>query len=803
MIIITPSCLKNTTRLIISLVQFTVLSSVFVLNPLVYASNIQRLSFPGDGNLLHVSNWQISSEEHNISDDINLPMLAPSSWDQVTFRSIFHITDSLQNKNLNLRISKIIGIASIKINNIAVRHRLNYPTNFTIPIPQNLLNTNGENSLEIDIKKLQSPDEGIPEMVRLFSREKNLGICGEVYLTWDKNVRFSGMNHRYSNKSLSYHYQLIINDPTLISKAPFSKIRCEEEILAPDGMIIHKRFEYLDLSELNKNFTRTINITEPQLWSADTSLFYTISLRALSGLGSVASFEQKIGLREFDIKEGNFYINEQATKIKGCTYRINYPVYLSDDIEKQSISFYKQIRDDLIDIKKIGFNSIRFPQDAAHPYCFHLADSLGLYLFIENGFWRIPEPYFKNDRLLQASKTIADEAITDYAHHPSFMALGLGTEIPIHLPAVEKFILILKRYIEQKSSVALYLIPLNHHFIKTKPVTDFYIFNKYDISLLTNYEEVLNFFRNNSHTDIKPLWGNVGFSLSNGNEIEDNSISENIQATKMNSFFQLLNTNSNHNGYFIETYRDWQSDVPARIALSSDDGRCVYPYGLLDWKGNKRKIYHLMPELLNNQIRTSIMKPLDVIKTNYFSISVFILSIFFFYIYQRDYRFRENLKRSLSHPFGFFVDLRDRRIISILDSTIIGLYTNFLVATIIAAYLFFMRDNLLFDEYLSSVLVPLNLKSFYVKIIDSPMKISFLIWIFFYFMQLTVVIILKILNLFAVEKIRFRQYLAICNWAGAPLLFLLPASLLSYHLMFYKWYYWLCYFNPGNFLLMV
>lgn len=46
-------------------------------------------------------------------------------------------------------------------------------------------------------------------------------------------------------------------------------------------------------------------------------------------------------------------------------------------------------------------------------------------------------------------------------------------------------------------------------------------------------------------------------------------------------------------------------------------------------------------------------------------------------------------------------------------------------------------------------------------------------------------------NLLAEEKIRFRQYLAVCNWAGASLLFLLPVSLLSFHLMKYEIYHWL------------
>jgi hypothetical protein len=97
-----------------------------------------------------------------------------------------------------------------------------------------------------------------------------------------------------------------------------------------------------------------------------------------------------------------------------------------------------------------------------------------------------------------------------------------------------------------------------------------------------------------------------------------------------------------------------------------------------------------------------------------------------------------------------------------------------------------MRDNLLMEEMLSTLLVPLNLKLLYLEMIKSPFYISLMIWFSFYLLQLTVVISLKIINLFSVEKIRFKQYLAVCNWAGAPLFLLFPVSMLSYHLMHFK-----------------
>jgi hypothetical protein len=251
----------------------------------------------------------------------------------------------------------------------------------------------------------------------------------------------------------------------------------------------------------------------------------------------------------------------------------------------------------------------------------------------------------------------------------------------------------------------------------------------------------------------------------------------------------MLAQNPEINGYFIESYRDWESDVSAELAIHDDQGVSVYPFGLVGRINEKRQIYKHISDFQNQNfpfIKASIR---IVKKSNFFSISVFILSILFLFIFRRDYRFKENLNRALFHPFGFFVDLRDRRIISIIDSTIIGLFTNFLVAVTLSAYLYYMGDNLLMEEYLSSVLVPLGLKPFYLALIESPYIITLYIWFILYILQLIVVILLKVLNLLSIEKIRFRQILAICNWAGASLLLLLPVSLLSFHLMTYELYH--------------
>jgi hypothetical protein len=308
--------------------------------------------------------------------------------------------------------------------------------------------------------------------------------------------------------------------------------------------------------------------------------------------------------------------------------------------------------------------------------------------------------------------------------------------------------------------------------------------NKYDLSLLKDFTEIIDadFFKQGSAL----IFSNVGFSVSNIFDSNADIDFEEIQSVRVQKFFELTSDLDNFEGFFLESYRDWIADSPARLSQLESSGDFTYPYGLITYENKKRDLYFRIPKFLNGDYSLASVYKSSSKKSNFFSITVFIFSIAILFIYRQNYRFRENLKRSMAHPYGFFVDLRDRRIISILNSTIIGLYTNFLVSTLIAAYIYYMRDSILMEEMLSSMLVPLKVKFIYLELIKSPFYISMLIWFSFYLLQLTIVILLKIINLLATEKIRFKQYLAVCNWAGAPLFLLFPVSMLSYHLMHFK-----------------
>jgi hypothetical protein len=211
-------------------------------------------------------------------------------------------------------------------------------------------------------------------------------------------------------------------------------------------------------------------------------------------------------------------------------------------------------------------------------------------------------------------------------------------------------------------------------------------------------------------------------------------------------------------------------------------GEYVYPFGIFDRNYLPRPFSQTLPYLLNSStIKTTNIITLDK-SSNFFSILAFISSIIFLLIYKRNFRFRENLIRSLIHPYGFFVDLRDRRIISTLNSTILGVFTSLQMANFAGAYLFFYHDNLRTQEYLVTISTMLKMRVSYLSFTQEPWQIVLILLVLFYMIHLIVAMLLKFASFIQRVHIRFRQGLAVSNWSGSHAVFFIPLSMFGYYL---------------------
>ena len=701
--------------------------------------------------------WEVSLNDEQEAEPAIIPGVFPSNAAKVLLKTGFEIPDSLNNLNLEIHFNGIQGYARISLNkNLIITHP-DYPSPFTVRIPADWVKSSGKNFLEILISPPDSESEGFPQYAHIFQPAKPLAVTGEIYIVWLKDIHYSKFNYTYNAKSLNINYNLNIDISDTLGNGKYSKLRFEEKLTTLSGDPISSRFEYINFRKQTKKIARSIALRNPRLWSPESPDLYKIRLSVHAGGKQIASLAKIIGLRTLQVKRGVIYLNSQPIQIKGITYRTateNIPVTLL------------QMEKDLNTIKALGFNAIRIPNSMHHPDMAVLTDSIGLFFSYENGLWRVPEAAFVKDNFMQMSKVISSEIASSVNNHPSLLSIGLGNEIALHEPSVQKFILILSKFLKQNYQVLTHVAPIDYSRLPSTDLTDIYLINSYHDAVFS----AINYMQNNYSTSSPAIiLGNIGFPAGH------DSVGE-----KYAKLSGRINTSKIIRGFFIESFRDWPAQTNSFIVNS--DG--FYPYGLFTSTGEKRAHIDVVKKLLageNQAVYYQNSKSED--KTNLFSLSVFITSIIFFLVYRQNFRLRDNIKRSLAHSYGFFVDLRDRRIIALLNSFIIGLFTNLLVANILAAYLYYFRDSIYIEEMMNAMLSPFGLNNFYINLIQTPFLLLLVIWSFFFMGQILIASLLKLLSIFSEEKIRFKQTVAVCNWAGVPLLFLIPVSLISYKLI--------------------
>lgn len=725
------------------------------------AANQQQLPGPDGNPVMALSeNWQLYINGDDKSTVQNLPLNLGIEAEYVQLINKFVIPDSLKDLDIVLHFAGIRGFAGISLNKTLIRTHPDVLTPFSVTVQKEWLRKSGENILELRISQPDHFPDKIPEFGYLYREKSGLSIPALVYVEWLPLVRYSDFDYKF-DQALQIHYELNIGFSDTLRGGNFKKLRFEEILLDSDGTKVFTRFEYIDFRSQRKAVSREIRLNNPRLWSPGSPELYTIELKAYSDGQLVAQMTHPLGLRNVSVTADEFSLNGSPFPVRGITYRIPQYVSANDNFRLMDL-----IKADLENIKSLGFNAIRIPNSTLPPYALYQADSLGLMIFSEIGVWRVPPVYFTNDDFMEMLKSVTSEMTESSRLHPSVIALGLGSEILLKDPGVQKVILILDKQVKNASNLLTYAAPTDYTKLPLTHLTDFFILNTYDQAVFS----ALDYFKSyNSPLSAGFMLGNVGFAAGRDSV-----------RTQFLNFLTDFKATEHLCGYFIESYRDWHKAVPTLNPITGN----TYTYGLYEINGTPREMVEFYANYFSSEaLPAAAYIPTSSEKTNFFSLSIFLSSILFFMFYRQYFNFRDNVKRSLSHSYGFFVDLRDRRIIALLNSFIIGMFSNLLVANILSAYIYFYRNDPYMEEIISAILVPFGLKGFYLSIVQSAFLLLLVIWILFFIGQIFIAAILRFFSMFVEERVRYRQTVAVCNWAGVPLLFLIPVSLIAYQLI--------------------
>lgn len=218
------------------------------------------------------------------------------------------------------------------------------------------------------------------------------------------------------------------------------EVEVEQRSLGGNDLIAQLDFELLDASGksvasqsvVSKNPGEPVVIKVEDLpsispWSAENPTLYTYVLTLKDKEGKVVAVHSgKTGFRRNEVKNGNFLHNGQPILFKGVNRHDHHPFtghYVTE----------KDMRDDLIQMKRANINAVRCSHYPNDPRFYELCDELGFYVISEaniesHGMGYGPESLAKDPSWEAAHLDRVVNMVKAFRNHPSIILWSLGNE---------------------------------------------------------------------------------------------------------------------------------------------------------------------------------------------------------------------------------------------------------------------------------------------------------------------------------------------------------------------------------------
>lgn len=717
-----------------------------------------RESLPEKITLFKPQNIQIKNELQNRWEAESLPFFS-ENLHQLFIRMHFNLPANADSEEVYLYCGGFVNSADIRINGQHAFFAINDLTPLHFKIPPELIKS-GDNSVEIRLVQPVSIENGYPHYVRVYSEERIVGLIRPLYLYIKPNSIISEPETKVSKDLKSVQISYGFNLP-----AVHKNYILEELITSSSGKKILYRQNLLRKNKRRRSLKFTIR--KSSLWSPENPGMNRLQVWIKANGKTVAHRSFLLGFRRWTVHNNTLLFNNSPLLIRGVNFHLNPHSWLS----KNRVD---QIGQDLVTIKEMGFNAIRFPHYIPDESILRAADSTGILLFAELPVWRYPGSLFTKDLLLSHMKASLQRMQGLFAKHPSLMAVSIGQEIPLDEAPVQKFMFILKRYIKEQVRGTSYLSPIPGHQVPVEVAADFYESDFY--YPFNPLGHPIDF-----HAPTI-LIGNLGIPDAQlYREIKKDPTQIQRRAILRKEWIDVQNTKQLQGG-FIESYRDWIMSNPNNLSLASDDP-LVNHSGLFTLTSISKPWSAEWNTFWNSTDSGASLSATPSEKNNFFSLLIVFSTIFFFLIYRRQARLKENFQRARIHPYGFFVDMRERRIIPLFNSFLVGSFSSLILAVYIGSFFYFYRGSILLQELVGLFLIPAGLFTSFLKLNNNAGGITGLFFVLLLSYPLLVSFILKFISILTGNKIRFRQALAIGLWSGVPLIYLLPFSLFNYQIL--------------------
>ncbi|ROL57570.1 hypothetical protein D9V86_12155 [Bacteroidetes/Chlorobi group bacterium ChocPot_Mid] len=745
--------------------------------------------------------WQISLDGVNW-EKTSLPYYIPKNTEIQLKRNLKIDKSLLFNSVWHLYFLGIDDEVEIYLNSQFVGRYFCNMVPLMIKIPPKLM-VSQSSTLLLKIFPSKSASRQIKEQ-NLYTKKINTGSLREILLiatphVWTSDLKYKlNFSKDFTKASVNATVKVSSGIIEQIFKdykkdslsAPIVNLKLEANLINKENAQIVAKSQTINFdiqSERTIKKELSLSIENPELWTISDPKLYQLSVRIYKADLLVDEYSTDVGFRE--IRTGSLNgspvlaLNDVLFDFKGVDY-------IEDYYHTGQCLSMERMEKDIKNMKILGANVVRIKYSSPNPYFIKLCNKYGLLAMIELPVYDVPNSIIGSDEIKVRMKNLAEKTVNAYGNDPSVFAWGIYEGLKENTPELNDFEnYVIPTFKYYSNNLVYKSVLLNSDSINTEKYNFVIIRN---IGIKRDYASIKKNILNikNQITNI-PIILNYGMMVQpeNHNGYSD-PLSTESQANYLFNLFYLAKSQKLA-GSLVWSYNDYLLNNP--ILYLNNQNKLISTSGLLDRYRQQRLSFSTLQTLYNHEKDPlfyagsySDESPISFIIYGVIIILVFLLLI------NRFKRFREYLFRAFFRPYNFYADIRDQRIISTIQTYILGLLVSFSFGVFIASILFYFRSTEGMQFILMFLFPGIGLQDFIYEMIWIPqLFIPFIAIIFFSFIFIISGII-RLSSIFVKAKILFNDSYTIAIWSSAPILILMVFGMIFTRIAsVYPWLLWL------------
>jgi hypothetical protein len=727
--------------------------------------------------------------EYTIEGGASGNVSIPAAYDfsgRVTFTRNFEITgDQIDRFSFSLVMYGVNYSCDILLNGDFLISHAGGGTSFVQHIPDNILQPGTQNQIRVVVSNELDPRSTIPLRMQIWGARNYGGITRDVFLLATPKLAIRDLDVATDFVKSFDEAQLTVQGTFEGEFAQEQDTRTASpgfyaEVFEKISGIPVGRSEVVKLIRTEEGWgpaKARVSVNMPRLWSPETPELYVVKAFVVSGSGKdmvlIDERDLNHGFRLVEISGGDIRLNGRRLLLKGVIWNEDHPTW-------GSALPYEQMERDIVLIKNLGANAVRFAGRPPHPYMLNLCDRYGLLALVEIPVGFTPASILQDEYFTELAKTMLKEMITRDRTHVSILAWGLGEGFESSSDKARSFVDALATLARSLDTRPLY-------YASVLPGTD-RCTDLVDIAAMTVYAKELDLFKEHidrwkqEHPRQPVVVARFGTEVQEGNKNGySDPLSYEAQARFYVQRFDVMKAKE-YDGAFIWAFNDWRGDRPS-LAVGAGNP-WMHTMGLVSYAREKRTAYDAVRSVYRNEKFVALPSgSYSATAPIVYVLTGLVLLIGFVYLYNADRRFRESLSRSTLNAYNFFSDIRDQRVVSPVHSAVMGLTASVALAVVTSTILYHFRSDWVLDALLSYLLVTEGLKEWMIHVIVSPLQfILYFSVIFFAFFLLLCGAVFVGARLLKSRILPYHAY-SITMWSLAPFLVLIPVGMILFRVL--------------------